>query len=537
MPVVFVLASTDSKHRFVIPNQGRFILGRDPSCDFPLSDPTVSRNHTEFQLCNDGKNVEFRDLNSRNGTWLNGRRTESGNAVSGDVLQFGSVRLRLSQETEATAVNRQPAPNEAGLTIIREREVPTTDKILSELALSDHPKLQATRRLAQLVGIAQRLSSFLRLDELLEAIASDLFSSFDADRVAILLIGADGSLETRVSRDRLGAIPRPVSRVISEGVASRQIALLTNDASHDVLTTGDSVVQQAVKSAIAAPLLSSDRATLGVLYVDHLRASAAFSDDDLAFLVAIAGIAAAAVEREITTERMHIAERAKENLGRYFTPQLAERIASGSFPAALGGARQPVVVLFSDIRSFTAIAESLAPTAMAAQLNEYFEAMVAIVFKHDGALDKFIGDALMAYWGAPESSESDATRAVTAAVEMQRVMVELNSRWQLEGRPQLRAGIGVHAGDAFVGNVGSPRRMEFTLIGDTVNVANRLCSLAQSGEILVSELVANSTQGHFSCTLRSGIFVPRHTGPDSPVWEVIPPNSDDVIRLSGSKGD
>ena len=269
------------------------------------------------------------------------------------------------------------------------------------------------------------------------------------------------------------------------------------------------MIVQEVRSAMAVPLLDDKRVTLGVLYVDNLRNVNAFSEDDLAFLVAFAGIAAVAVDREYTLERLRKAARVRENFERYFTPQLADRIASETGIVAPGGVRRHVVVLFSDIRGFTPIAESLAPMKLAAQLNEYFGVMVDCIFRHEGALDKFIGDALMAYWGIPAASEHDATRALLAAQDMQRNLAVLNTRWRTEGRPILTAGIGLHAGEAFIGNIGSPRRLEYTLIGDTVNVTNKLCAEARGGEILLSDSVRNQLRSPEGLVRRNDLTLAR----------------------------
>jgi adenylate cyclase len=180
-------------------------------------------------------------------------------------------------------------------------------------------------------------------------------------------------------------------------------------------------------------------------------------------------------------------------------------------------------VLFCDIRGFTSIAESLPPDKMAAQLNEYFGSMVECVFKHEGALDKFIGDALMAYWGAPIAAADDIAQAVSAAIDMQRSMRDLNARWVTQGRPELRAGIGIHCGDAFVGNIGSPRRLEYTLIGDTVNLANRICELAPGEEVLISESIRVSlTDPKLKSRLvqRSELTPTRNVGRPIPLWSV-----------------
>lgn len=521
----FVLESVAGDRRFSLADRDALVVGRDPLSDLPILDPAVSRRHAELRVGDGDGVVHVTDLGSRNGTWINDNRVTRGELRSGDRIAFGTVAF-TAFTAEPTPIRPAPSPrsSDPGATLLRERVVPSPDQALADVARDTDGNGRATQRLTQLVRLAQRLGAYGDLEDLLEAITTDLFATFAADRVAILLTAADGTLDSRVSRDRHGRIPRPVPRAIANGVAERQVALLTNDAASDTRTAGESVLQQSVKSAMAAPLLGEQRATIGVLYVDHLGDGAAFDDDDLALLVAFAGIAAAAVERETAAEQRLQASRVRENFERYFTPQLAERIASTTSLVEPGGTRMPVVVLFSDIRGFTTIAESLPPMQMASQLNEYFSAMVECVFRHDGALDKFIGDALMAYWGAPEARDDDADRALNAAFAMEDALALLNARWRMEGRPELHAGIGIHQGDAFVGNIGSPRRLEFTLIGDTVNVASRLCALAKVGEVLVSEPIVETARAMrrvpLRYTSRDDLHVVRRNTDPCPVWQV-----------------
>jgi adenylate cyclase len=146
-----------------------------------------------------------------------------------------------------------------------------------------------------------------------------------------------------------------------------------------------------------------------------------------------------------------------------------------------------VAVLFSDIRGFTALSEAMRPDETALLLTEYFTQMVECVFRHDGTLDKFIGDGLMAQWGAPIGSADDADRALAAAREMLRELDQLNASWRAAGRPELQIGIGLNFGEAFAGNIGSVRRLEYTIIGDTVNTAKRVCQIAEEREILITD--------------------------------------------------
>jgi adenylate cyclase len=152
-----------------------------------------------------------------------------------------------------------------------------------------------------------------------------------------------------------------------------------------------------------------------------------------------------------------------------------------SFLNTLVGERRSITVLFSDIRSFTAMTESADPHALVAQLNEYFNDMVGIVFAHDGTLDKFIGDAVMAHWGsiATAGVETDARRAVTTALEMRAALAKLNADWKTRGLPELAVGFGVNHGDAIVGNLGCAAKMEVSVLGDAVNLGSRIEGLTK----------------------------------------------------------
>ena len=507
-----VLVSAAGDRRFPIDDTIVMTVGREVTCDIPILDHIVSRRHAELYSVPDGVSVE--DKGSRNGTWINGRRVRRGFAGPGDTLAFGSIAFQVLVAGVAPPgpPSPRPTPLDNATSVRHEQAVPSPEQAVAAIAGD---------RLAKLVTIAQRLGGLESVEALLHVIVSDLLATFDVDRVAVMLPDTTGTLVTRLARDQRGDEDfRPVPRAIADGVAHRQVALLTHDATSDLRTIGASVVRQSVRSAMAAPMLGEGRVTLGLVYVDNLRDAHAFSEDDLGFLVAIAGIAAAAVEREAASARLRTAARVRENFERYFTPRLAERIAAEPGAVSPGGERRHVVVLFSDIRGFTAIAESLPAMMMAAQLNEYFGVMVDCVFRHHGALDKFIGDALMAYWGAPESAVGDSDRALTAARDMQSELAHLNARWAAEGRPTLDVGIGIHCGDAFVGNIGSPRRLEYTLIGDTVNLASRLCALAQGGDILMTRAVRESLLHAPALRERPELIPVRHSGIHEPVWSL-----------------
>ena len=216
--------------------------------------------------------------------------------------------------------------------------------------------------------------------------------------------------------------------------------------------------------------------SLGVLYLDNADSGHRFGEEDFKFCIAFAGIAAVAIENGQFAQRIQRELVTRNNFERFFTPQLAKQIAESQVSLRLGGDKRKVAVLFSDIRGFTALSETMRPEETASLLSEYFTQMVDCVFRHEGTLDKFIGDAVMAQWGAPIGGPDDADKALAAAIEMMHALEKLNASWRAAGRPRVQIGIGLNYGEAFAGNIGSNRRLEYTIIGDTVNTAKRVCS-------------------------------------------------------------
>jgi adenylate cyclase len=187
----------------------------------------------------------------------------------------------------------------------------------------------------------------------------------------------------------------------------------------------------------------------------------------------------------------------------------------------LGGVNQTITVLFSDVRGFTRLAEHAPPEQVVQLLNQYFSAMSDIIFAHNGTLDKYIGDGLMALFGAPTTTPDDAANAVTVAVGMQRRMQKLNEEFIAAGLPEISIGVGLHTGVATIGYIGSERRTEYTAIGDTVNLASRLESNAKGGQILLSEAALKALpDGHFPLREHAPLTVKNRAQPVQ-VYEVL----------------
>jgi len=186
-------------------------------------------------------------------------------------------------------------------------------------------------------------------------------------------------------------------------------------------------------------------------------------------------------------EQMQKEEIVRTNLSRYLSPQIVEGIVKSDVEINLGGDRKVVTVLFSDIRDFTSITESRPPDQLVRLLNEYFTGMAEVIFANQGSLDKYIGDAIVAVFGSLIPLEKPEMSAVKASIEMMKKLEELNAMWIERGDFPMHMGIGVNTGEVFLGNIGSQERMEFTVIGDTVNVSSRFSGIAKGGQILVTK--------------------------------------------------
>lgn len=195
--------------------------------------------------------------------------------------------------------------------------------------------------------------------------------------------------------------------------------------------------------------------------------------------------------RKLAEKKMKADEITRERFRRLLSPDLAEMVVSGELKVEKGGVNRNATVLFVDIRNFTAMSEKMTAGETLKMLNEYFEVIVDVAFKHNGTVDKFVGDEMMVIWGAPAEEPNHSVRAVRAALEIQSALAEFNKKRIIEEKPQVQAGIGINTGNLVAGYIGSTRTMSYSVIGDTVNTASILCSSAQAGQIIISDFSFN----------------------------------------------
>ena len=502
---VFKLFSTTGEQSIDLKPGRTVVVGRAVTSDVPIYDPTISRRHAEVSLTEGG--VKVKDVGSSNGTFLNGARITEAIAGENDVITFGKVAFRVKEVTAPAPRPKvvPPLPSEfrakAGSTILR--QLPVTNSggvpaiVLDSPAGPSHlrvsaPSLEERRqkKLELLLEVSKELSRQQELDRLLDKVVDFTFQIMNVDRVSILLLEeATGELVPKISKGRTAqsAASKHVPQSIARRVVEERVAILSDNTPADERFKGKSILIQSVRSAMCTPLMGTAQKVLGILYVDNLTAAHSFADEDLEFLIAFGSLAAVAIENSQRSERLRHEALVLSNFQRYFAPNVAAQIAEQTGAVQLGGQKRPVVIFFSDIRGFTAMSETMSPDDIATLLTEYFTEMVELVFEHGGTLDKFMGDAMLALWGAPIVHEDDADRAMQCALDQLTALEKLNRKWKDEGRPELGVGFGINFGEVFAGNIGSDRRLEYTVIGDAVNTASRLCANAGRNEILISE--------------------------------------------------
>jgi len=346
----------------------------------------------------------------------------------------------------------------------------------------DYERLRITWELAREIAMERDI------DQLLDKILRALFKFVKADRGVIMLREADGTLQPRAAQRRDGTdAPIEVSSTILNHAIAEKASVLTHDASSDFAASkGKSMILNRISSAMVVPLVH-EQEVLGAVWLDS-PALAQFQQKDLEVITTVANQAAIFIENTLLAKKIEQEIINRERFSRLLSPNVAEQVLSGKLEVKKGGIHVPEATVFnSDIRGFTRMSEGTSAEVMVELLNEYFELMVETIFKFEGTLDKFMGDGIMAFWGAPVSHTDDAVRGVSCALEQMEVLGRFNRKRMEIGTPPLAIGMGIHTGSLVAGYVGSSKALSYTVIGDTANTSARLCGIAAAGQVIVSE--------------------------------------------------
>jgi adenylate cyclase len=484
-----VLLVEGARHTVDLTGDGTTI-GRGAAANIRINSNAVSRVHARFFL--QDEQVWVVDMNSLNGTSLNDVPVQEPMAMHpGDTALLGEVPVQWVAEDLA------PAHLATGIRATSEVKIALEDRAFDPSASIFVPHASIEAMLAKhqaesppevvdslfqrLAAMAGKLLGAAGLAELLDSVMTLVTGQIRCQRGFILLTNPQGELVPEyVWEEKPGANATPISRTIARKAMADQVTILTTDARVDPrFAAGESIKIHGISSALCAPLIVDDQA-LGVVYLESSLSKGGFKREDEHLLSAMANFAAVGIQRERET-------RFRQRLERYHSPQVVSEIlrAAQNLDAPLLQARRcEISVLFADISGFTRMSEGMEPLQLASILNRSFEVMTEQIFLRGGTLDKYIGDAIMAFFGAPAPDPDHARHAVDAAIAMQQGLKAMNEN-RPEGYPELRMRIGINSGDAFAGDIGCEKRMDYTVMGATVNLASRLESgVAQPGQIV-----------------------------------------------------
>ncbi|MEA2691966.1 MAG: adenylate cyclase [Acidobacteriota bacterium] len=528
----------DGEARTFALSGSRVRLGRGSDNEVVLPDVSVSRHHAELRRGEEGWSIH--DLMSTNGIEVNRMLVKAAPLEPGDRLGVGVFELVVEdaggitpdRATPALPTGRTVAPESDGLasianaTIIRPLADFAADYGLAQPAgpgagtsilnagvaasgpapaphAAESGDGYANRMFGFLTRLGQVLITADSIDEVLARMLDIAFQALPVERGFILLRDDSEELVCELARvkDQVQLRPTaevPVSRTMLKALMRERVALVTYDAMSDQrLSGGESIRLHQIRAAMCAPLWSGV-SIIGVVQLDSPFKVGAFNERDLDFLTALANYVAVAVERIRYAKKADRERQVRSRLERYHSPAVIEEVLREDEPTASGeagmgaglGLRRPraaeASVLFADLVGFTSFSEKARPEEVADLLDAFLSLAVEAIFEVSGTLDKFIGDCVMAFFGAPVPQADHALRAVRAAVEIQRRLSEWGVRRAEMGLPAWQARVAVNSGPVVVGDIGSRRRVDYTVLGNTVKVAARLeAFVARPGDVVL----------------------------------------------------
>lgn len=532
-------------------------IGRGDNNVLVFFDPKVSRNHAKIEK--KGKNYFVTDLDSFNGTRINQELIKSVELKHGDEIRIGKASLvfqsqkgELSSREEkqsfakddeykewqhqTIAISSQDCINIDSQTLLitraakqkKDRSIPILSR-KEKPQEKDQVEIFRLERMNKVLFVLYEISRHMNIihdfNELLQKIMDLIFMVIDADCGFLILIDEESEgdfipVVVKIKDDRMKGKIR-ASRTLCKKVIEDRVALLTSNAMADSrFSATESLVKQKIRSAMCVPLWQKEK-IIGAIQLDSSRLSNQFTQEDLELLKAIGCQMSMVLEQANLNKKIREEEKLRGRLERYHSPQVVDMIlksAEGSKDDLLEAKDVSVTILFTDIVGFTRLSERLNPLDVNMLLNQYFSRMTDVIFEYEGTLDKYVGDRIMAVFGAPLEKDDDAERAIRAALKMRKELAVMMENESPDKRFDVR--LGMNTGHVVAGNIGSSKRMDYTVIGDSVNIASRLESSAKPNQILIGEETFRHVKGKFK-TKKVGSKTLRGKTESIMVYEVL----------------
>ena len=476
-----IVGAGRSRQRFELRSEAR--IGRHPENDLQILDAGISKFHARIWQEPDGV-IWIEDLGSQNGTRLNHHDLLQARRIfPGDALTLGDTHIELQEEhnfvgqgaslsLQPTIVS-QPTQVLASLTLKEER-FPGAENF-------SHPEDFS-------LAYEQLRSSYALLHAVASAEDLTVLSQAIVDAMLKHLHFSCGALMLLDNEDQAGEswLPRLAPLAVRGLEGHEQLNMeIPEDILSRVAAERNALLSYNLGlSSLTAPLVVTGQ-VLGLLHLVTREVRPALSAGDLSWLATVTKPAALAIANARLMQRVNDDAQNLQSLERFLSPTLVAQVRRGELLLHQRGQIKNATILFADIRGFVRLTQGFEAVAVVDMLNQYFERAVEVIFRYQGMLDKYIGDAVMAVWGVTNSGTGHQVQALSAAFALREALVELNLERQRRGEARIQIGIGLASGDVVAGFVGGRQRQEYTVVGDAVNLASRLCAMAGAGQILL----------------------------------------------------
>ncbi|MFN8673113.1 MAG: adenylate/guanylate cyclase domain-containing protein [Candidatus Sericytochromatia bacterium] len=502
MKHVFLIDSVEKEIR-----QGSSVLGRSSDNAISISEASVSSKH--LLISNFSDYIEILDLNSSNGTFINGTKLNPfipQKVKNGDNITLGRYTISYKANNDVSTSSKPVVPppmiNQSirkDVTVMAKFDPKEFMNLINE-SKTETEMQKASKRLTFLYSFGQKIGKIIELKDLFAFVIKEVSTLFpEADRALIFdVYGTDykptfflkNGIDTPIEESKY-------SKSIVEMAIEEKHGFIASDLkSGQDIDTSKSILALNLQCTMIVPFIV-DNEIFGLLQLDSTKKISAFNQEDLTMLSGISNQIAVNIKNKMLIEEMNRQEKVKSSLERYLGPKMVTHLIDNKINLDQKGEERFGTVLFSDIRGFTSLSEKLEPKQIIEILTLYFSKMTEIIFRYDGFIDKFIGDAIFCIFGIPLYQDDHADRAVKTAIEMKKELEILNKTIVRDFGIEIKIGIGINTGKFVYGNIASMDRPEVTILGDTVNTAERLCSSARKSEIFISTECKNNLQNQY----------------------------------------
>jgi adenylate cyclase len=476
----------EGKEKKILFLQGEeYTLGKLAYNDFTIADNSISRRHCKFSRWKKG--YRLADLRSTNGTYVNGKLIQKKKLKHGDEINVG--RTVITYFCSAELINNIQDIDDQQISKV----VPLSDKfrIQEETDLSSsHIGL-----FDSLALIGRKLLSSGSLKESFERVAEVLFKILKPNSLYVFSYQNESEqfhAEYIKKKGNKNIDQVTISKSIDKKAIEEKLAILSANTLDDSrFKKAESVIIYGIKSALSVPIWTKS-SIYGLIYIDITDIERTFLAKDLEIVSVVAHLLGLSIESINNREKLTHEKKLRSRLERYHSPAIAEQIIKMQKADDIMSHKEiEASVLFLDIAGFTQRVEKIDPKEAGQFLNHFFTAMTEVIFEYEGTLDKYLGDGLMAVFGVPFEKKNHSQLAINAARGMIQKLDEINQDFDADNKIQIR--IGIHSGSMICGNFGSPKRVDYTVLGNNVNIASRIeSSIAKPGEVVVSETVYNN---------------------------------------------